>query len=73
MFGTTSVFVAATGKKAWAHTELKETRKLFSLERLVAGNDQKKKKKKARYVRSSSTIFNFENFIASKETVMYTM
>lgn len=72
MFGTTSVFVAATGKKARAYTELKEIRKLFSLERLVAGND-KKKKKKARYVRSSSTIFNFENFIAAKETVMHTM
>lgn len=44
MFGTTSVFVAATGKKARAYTELKEIRKLFSLERLVAGNDKKKKR-----------------------------
>lgn len=64
-------FAAATGNKAQAHTELKETRKLFSLESVVAGND-KEKKKKVRHGTLSSAIFLFENFIASKEISMYT-
>lgn len=57
MFGTTSVFIAATGKKARAHTELKETRKLFSLERRVAENDTHTKKGKVRKVELNYIYF----------------